>query len=337
MKRKAMLYVIGFLFFTVFALPGDISAAPYYEGKVLRIIVGYKPGGGYDRMARLVAKYLPRYIPGKPTVIIENMEGADSIIAANYLYNIAKPDGLTIGTFNRTLLFAPMMTLEGSKFDIAKYSWIGSTAVEGTVLTVRQDLPYRTITDLLKTKTPLVLGSTGPMDPGSQFPNLLKEFAGLNATLITYPSSADVMLAVERREVDGRAGAYSSLKPFIDRGLVRPLVRGQVAEKGMENLPVNTDFTTDKKGKAIMGVFSIADLIGRPYVAPPKTPVEIMNILMKAFTAMGDSPELQAEAEKVGMGIKYTSGKEVLKAITSTLNQPPEIISEFSKYMKYQK
>jgi tripartite-type tricarboxylate transporter receptor subunit TctC len=229
------------------------------------------------------------------------------------------------------------MTLEGSKFDIAKYSWLGSTAVEGTVLTVRQDLPYRTITDLLKMKTPIVLGCTGPMDPGSQFPNLLKEFAGLNATLITYPSSADVMLAIERKEVDGRAGAYSSLKPFIDRGLVRPLVRGPVAEKGMENLPVNTDFTTDKKGKTIMGVFSVADLIGRPYVAPPKTPAAIMNILTTAFAKMGESPELQADAEKVGMGIKYTSGKEVLKAITSAFNQPQEIMREFSKYMKYQK
>ena len=138
------------------------GAAPYYEGKTIKLVVGYKPGGGYDRMARLVAKYLPNYLPGKPAVIIENMEGAASVIAANYVYNIARPDGLTIGTFNRAIPFAQLTKLDGVKFDLLKYAWIGSMAIEGTVFAVRSDLPYKTADDLMKIKSPLMMSMDAP-------------------------------------------------------------------------------------------------------------------------------------------------------------------------------
>ncbi len=126
MKRQTLLLLVGLLFiFTIF-IPIKLLAAPYYEGKVVKIIVGSEPGGGYDRMARLIAKHLPKHIPGKPTMIVENMAGAGSLIAANHIYNIAKPDGLTIGAPQRGIPFAQLTKAEGIKFDIMKYSWIGS-------------------------------------------------------------------------------------------------------------------------------------------------------------------------------------------------------------------
>jgi len=332
--KKFALSVLVVLFLICFRLP-EATAASYYAGKVIKIVVGYKPGGGYDRMARLVAKHLPKYIPGKPAIIIENMEGASSIIAANHVYNIAKPDGLTIGTFNRTIPFAQLTRLEGVKFDVLKYAWIGSTAVESTILTLRTDLPFKTFDDVLRSKSPVMLACSGPTDISGQFPTLLKAFAGLNIKLIVYPSSADQMLAVERKEVDGRAGTYSSLKPFIDRGIVRPFIRGRVSEKGTEQLPVNEDIATSKIGKAVMYMFSAADLIGRPFVCPPGTPPEVIKILADGFAKVAGDPQMQEDARKSSMEIQYTSGKEIVKVINSVFSQPKEIIAEFSKHVMF--
>jgi tripartite-type tricarboxylate transporter receptor subunit TctC len=335
MKKLILCLLFAGVIISIFLSPQALLSAPYYEGKTVRIIVGFGPGGGYDRMARLLAKHLPKYIPGKPTVLVENMEGASSIIAANHIYNIAKPDGLTIGAVNRGLPFAQLLKIEGVKFDINKFSWIGSAAVEATILTMRSDLPYKTVDDLKKVKEPIPLAGMGPGTSDTQFALLVKEFLGVNIKLIIYPSSADGMLAIERKEVDGRAGSYSSLKPFIERGLVRPLVRGGVSEPGIENLPVIEDLTTDHKGKTIMAMLASADRMGRPYIAPPGTPVEVMNILRDAFAKVTKDPELKGESKKLMMGVEYTSAEEILKVIHFTFNQPEDIVKEFSKYVKF--
>lgn len=258
------------------------------------------------------------------------------MIAANHLYNLVKPDGLTIGTFNRGLPFAQLLKAEGVKFDLLKYSWIGSAAVEATVLALRTDLPYKTIDDLKKAKDPIHLAAQGPGTTDYQFPTLLKEYLGLNFKIVIYPSSAAGMLAVERKEADGRAGAYSSLKPFIDNGLVRPIIRGRVSEPGIENLPVDQDLTTNKMAKTILTMFSATpDLVGRPYVAPPKTPPEVMKTLREAFDKAAKDPEVQAEAKRVKMTVTYVSADEVMKALNDILNQPEENVKEFAKYIKF--
>lgn len=334
MKRQGWLFVILF-FFSVLILPAKLLAAPYYEGKRITIVVGYGPGGGYDRLARLFAKHLPKYIPGKPTIIVENMPGAGSLIAANYVFNIAKPDGLTIGTIDRGLPAAQLLKVEGVKFDIMKYSWIGSATTEATILTMRSDLPYKSYEDLLKVKSPIMLGSTGPAESAGHFTLLLKEFLGLNIKIVNYLSSADIMLAVERKELDGRGMAYNSLKPFIERGLVRPLIRSRVSELGIEHLPVDEDLTTDRKGKMIMSMRSTGDLVGRPYLAPPKTPSDVTNILREAFAKVSQDSEAKEEAKKVMMTLNYISADECLKILNDLLNQPEEIVKEFSKYIKF--
>jgi len=335
MKKQALSVVVVFLVLFTFILPRAESAAPFYEGKVLKMLVGFTPGGGYDRMTRLLAKHLPKHIPGKPRILVENMEGASSIIASNYLYNIVKPDGLTIGTFNRALPFAQVIKLEGVKFDITKFAWIGSSAVEGTVFTLRSDLPYKTVDDLRKAKSPINMGCSGAGTLDYQFSLLAKEFLGLNMKMIIYVSSNECMLAVERKEADGRSGSYSSLRPFIERGVVRPIFRGRVPEKGIEQLPVNEDLTTDKMGKTILAMFSSADLIGRPYVAPPGTPPEALKILREAFAKVATDPEAKKDAAKNMMELDYIPGEEIMKTVQNVLNQPPEVIKEFSKYVKF--
>jgi len=335
MKKQILFLLVTGIIISIFLFPQAILSAPYYEGKTVRIIVGFAPGGGYDRIARILAKHLPKHIPGKPTILVENMEGASSIIAANHIYNLTKPDGLNIGTFNRGLPFAQLLKTEGVRYDVTKFSWIGSAAVEATILSIRSDLPYKTVDDLKMVKEPIPLAGMGPGTSDTQFAILLKEFAKLNLKLIIYPSSADGMLAIERKEVDGRAGSYSSLKPFIERGLVRPMIRGRVSEPGIENLPVNEDLTTDPKGKTIMAMLASTDGIGRPYVVPPGTPADIMNILRDAFAKVAKDPELKEEAKKNRMEVSYTSGDECLKVLNNLLNQPSDIVQEFGKYIKF--
>jgi tripartite-type tricarboxylate transporter receptor subunit TctC len=164
---------------------------------------------------------------------------------------------------------------------------------------------------------------------------LLREFLGINLKMITYPSSSDVMLAVERKEVDGRAGSYSSLKPFIARGLIHPIIRGRVGESEIESLPIDEDLTTDRMGKTIMAMRSTGDLMGRPYVAPPKTPGEVMNILRGAFAKVAKDNEAKAEAKKVMMEIEYIPADECLKALNYVFSQPADIVKELSKYIKF--
>jgi tripartite-type tricarboxylate transporter receptor subunit TctC len=316
--------------------PPLAGAASYYEGKTITIVVGYKPGGGYDRYARLFAKHLTKYIPGSPTVIIQNVPGANSIIAANQIFSATKPDGLTIGTFNNGLVIAQLTKVEGVRFDLTKFAWLGSVASDAAVLTVRTDLPYKTVEDLRKAKEPVIIGATGPGSSTYDFPTMLKEFAGLNLKLIPgYSSSADVMLAVERKEADGRGGSYASILPFIDRGLVRPLVRTRVRVADIEKLPVDEDLATTANGKAMMAIRSTPELIYRPFVAPPETPEEALKILREAFSRAAQDKELLAEARKSKLPIDYTPAEEALKVVVGVLRQPPEMVKEIAKYIKF--
>ena len=324
----------------VLAVIASLAAAPvsaqYHAGKTVTIIVGYKTGGGYDATARVLARHLPKHIPGKPNVIVQNMPGANSIIAANHVYAVAKPDGLTIGTFNRNLPIAQLTKVDGVKFDMTKFAWVGSAASECTVLAIRTDLPYKTFEDLRKSKQQIVIGATGPGANTYDFPLLLKEFLGLNLKIVSgYQSSADIMLAVERKEVDGRAGSFTSIRPFIDRNLVRPLLRARATEPGVENLPIDEDFAPTPRAKAIMALRSAPEIVGRPYVMHPNTPPEHLKTMRDAFAAAIKDPELVAESRKAKMDLEFVNGDVAVKVMKEVLSQPKDIVEEFSKYIKF--
>ena len=312
------------------------AQAQYYAGKTITIVVGYKPGGGYDRTARMLARHLPDHIPGKPSIIVQNMPGANSLIAANHVYNVAKPDGLTIGTFNRNLPIAQLLKVDGVKFDMTKFAWIGSAASESTILAIRADLPYKNIEDLKKAKEPVVIGATGPGANTYDFPLLLKEMLGLNLKVVSgYSSSADIMLAIERKEVDGRAGSFSSIRPFIDRKLVIPVVRARAIEPGIENLPVDEKLAPNARARAIMALRSAPEVIGRPYVMPPGTPAELVKTMQEAFVKAIKDPKLIEEAKKAKTELEFVDGAQAVEVMKEVLDQPQDVVKEFSKYIKF--
>ncbi|HWP35477.1 MAG TPA: tripartite tricarboxylate transporter substrate-binding protein [Thermodesulfobacteriota bacterium] len=315
---------------------GPVAAAPFYEGKTLTIVVGYAPGGGYDAIARIMARHLPKYLPGRPAVVVQNMPGAASIIAANHLYNTAKPDGLTIGTFNRNLPLAQLVKAEGIAFDLTRFAWIGSVASEATVLAVRTDLPIKTFADIQKARDPVVIGAEGPGSQTYDLPVLLKAFLGANFRIVGgYKSSADIMLAIERKEVDGRAGSYSSLKPWIDRGVVRPVLRTRAVAKEIETLPVDEELAPTPLARAVLALRSIPEVIGRPYVAPPGTPADRLEILREAFAKVTRDPEAAAEAAKAKFELEYLPGEEAARIVREIFAQPEEVVREFTRYIKF--
>ncbi|HWP35472.1 MAG TPA: tripartite tricarboxylate transporter substrate-binding protein [Thermodesulfobacteriota bacterium] len=312
------------------------AAAPFYEGKTLTIVVGYDPGGGYDRMARVVARHLPKHLPGSPAVVVQNMPGAASVIAANYLYTVAKPDGLTIGAFNRNLPLGQLVKAEGIRFDVRKFAWIGSMATENNLLLVRSDLPIASFADIQKLKEPLVVGATGPGASSYDFPMLLKAYLGANLRVLSgYKSSADTILALERKEVDAVVNSYSSVKPFIERGLLRPVVRTRATEPEIRHLPVDEELAPTPLARAVLALRSIPEVIGRPYVAPPGTPAERLEILREAFARVARDPEAIADAARGKLTLHYVPGAEAERIVAEIFTQPDEVVREFTKHVRF--
>ena len=335
MKAGSIVCLIFLAMLAGIISPSESLAAPYYANKVIKIVSGSEPGGNYDRLARLLAKHLPKYIPGKPVVIIENMPGAGSLIATNYVYNLP-PDGLAIGAPQRGIPIAQLTKAKGVKYDVMKFEWIGSPSVEPMVFAVRASLPIKTITDLRNVKDALFVPGAGPGASDYQFTYLLKEFLGLNIKSITYPSGTAGRLAFQRNEVDAIAGSYSTVKAFIDQGgMVRLMIRSNVSEAGIENLPVDEDNTKDGKGKIILSMRAATDRIARPYIAPPKTPAAIMKILREAFAAVAKDKALLEEAKRFNISVQYIPPDECLKTLKYLFNQPEDVIREFSKYVQF--
>lgn len=335
MRSTAVRIVLVAMLFVFLSPVVKLFAAPFYEGKTVRIVCGSLPGGGTDRYSRLLARYLPKYIPGKPTIIVENVPGAGSLIAAANLYNLEKPNGLVFGIFNQALPFAQLLKAPGVRFDMTKYEWIGSVSREAVLFTVRSDTPYKSVSDLRKLKEALPLSTSGPATMTQQFPTLLQEFAGLNFKMAVYPSGTECLLALERKEVDGHASTLTALSSYIKRGLVRPLIRGRISAPGIENLPIDEDLTTDKRGKTLMALRSTADAIARPYVAPPKTPPEKMKILRDAFAQAMKDPAFLTDAYKYGMSPDYVTAEESMQILSFIFNQPEDVVRDFGKFIKF--
>lgn len=335
MRKKVLYLLTGLLFIGVLYMPVEALAAPYYEGKIITFIVGSAPGGGYDRIARLLSKYLPKYIPGKPSFVVQNMPGATSMIAANHLYNIAKPDGLTIAILNRALVFANLLKIEGVRFDITKFCWIGSPGVESYVFSIRNDLPYKTIYDLMKSEKQIFFGGSGPNEINTQVAEMLKKFLGLNLKIVEYRGLAAAWLAMERKEADAMTDTWNNTMIHIERKEVRPLLRTRIYPPGNENLPLNEDLTIDPMGKRIMAMHAMVGEAGRFCVAPPGTPSNLMDTLKETFNKALKDPELQKDAKNLLMDLDYISADRCLKVVNYILTQPPEVVKEFNKFVKF--
>jgi tripartite-type tricarboxylate transporter receptor subunit TctC len=319
----------------VIFLAGPVWAqANFYEGKTISIVIGAK-SGSLAIAAQIVAHHLGKYIPGNPAVVVQQMPGAAHLLATNHVFNIARPDGLTLLAANPNVAIAQLSKVEQVRFDVRKFQWLGSSGADGVAFSIRADLPYKTFEELRKADRELVAGTTGPGSNAHDFPLLLKEFAGAKLKLVSgYPANSDVLLAIERKEVDSWSALASTVRPAMERGTVRALVRGRVKTPGFEDLPVDEDLATSPLGKAIMGIKAIPLAIGRAFAAPPATPADRLTILRDAFAKALKDPDLIAEGKKAKIELQYISHDQVLKDFTALLNQSPETLREMGKYIQ---
>lgn len=309
--------------------------ANFYEGKTVTLIIGAKGAGSLIAATQIMAHHLGKYIPGKPAVIVQEMPGAAHLLATNHVFNVARPDGLTILASNPNVAVAQLAKVEHVRFDVRKFHWLGSTGPDGVALSIRADLPYKSFEDIRKANQELIVGTTGPGSNAHDFPLLLKEFAGAKFKLVSgYPSNGDVMLALQRKEVDVWAALATTIKLAVDQGIVRAIVRGRIATPGFENLPVDEDLATSPLGKAIMGIKAAPMAIGRAFAVPAASPSDRIAILRDAFAKVLKDPEFLAEGKKAKIDFNYISAEQVLKDFTALLNQTPEVLKEMGKYIK---
>ena len=325
----------------LYAVLAALVAAPalaqgsFYEGKTVTVVIGAS-GGSLEIAARIAARHLGRHLPGNPTVIVQNMTGAAHLVATNNVYNVAKPDGLTLLAANPNVGIAQLTKVEAARFDLRRFQWLGSTGADGVMLSIRSDLPYKSWEELKKSDRELVVGTTGPGSNAHDFPLLLKEFAGAKFKLVSgYPANADILLAIERKEVDVWAAFATTIKLAADRGAVRPLVRGRVAIAGFENLPVDETLATSAVGRAIMGIRAAPGAIGRAFAGPPATPADRVKVLREALARAVKDTELLEEMKKARIEVGYIPPEEVLKMFNSLLDQPPEVQKEMVNYIKF--
>ncbi len=335
MRRRWIFSILACMAMIPLALVPTWAQAPFYEGKTITIVIG-ATGGSLNISARIVARHLGKYIPGNPAVIVQNMTGGAHIVATNHVFNVAKPDGLTLLAANPNVGIAQLSKVDAVRFDVRKFEWLGSSGADGVLLAIRSDLPYTSFEELRKTDKELIVGTTGPGSNAHDFPLLLKEFAGAKFKLVSgYPANADVLLAIERKEVDVWTAFASTVRPAVERGTVRPLVRGRVAAKGFAHLPVDEELATSPIGKAIMGIRAAPQAIGRAYAAPPGTPADRVAILREGFAKVLRDPELLADGEKAKIEFQHIPADEVLKDFTELLGQTPEVLKEMVKYIKF--
>jgi len=319
------------------AVAGALGQAPF-AGRTVVVLVGNPPGGGYDRFARIVARHLPRYLPGNPAVVVQNMPGAGGIVAANHLFNVARTDAYTSGLFNRNLVIAQLAGVQELRVDMRRWNWIGNLAAETYVFAIRSDLPYRHVLELRRADPPLAVGSTGPGTGSHDYPLALKAFLRLNLRIISgYQGTGEVALAVERRELDGRAGAWSSLLPHIQRGLLRPLVRtlSDNPEPQLRALPVDQDLATADVARAVLRLRSITLKLGRPFVAAPGAPGELVRLYQEAFRRLAQDAAFRSEIERNGFEPAYTSPEECLRIMQEVLSAPPGLQRVFRELFQF--
>ena len=331
--RRALKWIVCFSWLTIWVAPVR-GQGNFYEGKTVTVLIGAK-SGSLEIAAQIVSHHLGKYLPGKPAVILQHMPGAAHLLATNNVFNVAKPDGLTILAANPNVAIAQLSKIEQVRFDVRKFQWLGSSGADGVMFSIRPDLPYKSADEIKKADRELIAGTTGPGSNAHDFPLLLKEFAGFKLKLVPgYPSNSDVLLALERKEVDAWSALATTIKLAADRGAVRPLVRGRVALPGFENLPIDEDLATSALGKSLMAIKSIPGSIGRAFAVPPATPSDRVAQLRDAFAKAIKDPELIEEAKKAKIEVQYISPEQVLKDFNALMNQTPDTLKEMGKYIK---
>src|SRR5579863_2699745 len=264
------------------------TASDFYKGRSINLYIGYSPGGAYDLYARVIARHMGAHIPGNPTLVPQNMEGAGSLRLANYLYRVAPQDGTAIATFGRGIAFDPLLLGQGDAFDAQKMNWLGSANNEVSVGVALKSSGVTRFEDLFTKE--LTVGGTGASSDTDQFPRVLNAVLGTHLKIVEgYPGGNDVVLAMERGEVQGRCGwSWSSVKSthksWIDDKRMVVLVQLSLTKHPeLADVPSVTDFAKNDEQRAILKMIFARQVIGRPYVAPPNLPADRVAVLRQAF------------------------------------------------------
>jgi tripartite-type tricarboxylate transporter receptor subunit TctC len=315
------------------------AAAPFYEGKTIRILVGYSPGGGYDAYSRLIARHLGKHIPGNPTVIVENMPGAGSLIAANHLYRVAKPDGLTIANFNGGHFFGQIFGQPGIEFDARKFEFIAAPGSDDVAFVLTKASGITSIEKWMASKTPVKLGGTAP---GTHTPNnairIVEAALGLPIQLVSgYKGTAEIRLAAESGELAGSAWWWESIKATwrkgIDAGEILPVL--QAVPKPLLDLPkiplaINLAKTEEARQLIEIGIHG-GSIVARPYVLPPGTPKDRVEILRKAFQETFKDKECIAEGEKAKLPFSPVTAEELERVIAGLFKLDPSLVAKLKE------
>ena len=344
--RRAKHLASLFVFVVAFTCSQSVQAQPsFYQGKSIKIIIGSSTGGGYDQWARLATRFMGKYIPGNPELVPQNMPGAGGVVAANYVYGIAKADGLTLGAFNPALYFDQLVGRPEVKFDWSKFTWIGSPERNDVLHFIRADTPFKTIEDLRNAKEPPRCGSTGTGTTGHYIPRLLDETLGIKTNIVSgYQGGAEIDLAVERNEIvcwSPLVATYFGREPYKTwhkSGFVRVVVQtGAKRDPRLKDVPTLSElmqqYKTPESGKRLAKIVLTAATLGRPISAPPGMPAERTKILRDAYAKALKDPELLAEAEKRGWEVNALSGEELEALAKEVIAQPRDVIERMKWVM----
>lgn len=317
------------------------GAESAFEGKAIRIVVGFSAGGGFDTYSRAIARHMGKHIPGNPSMVVENMTGAGSIVAANHVYRVAKPDGLTIGNFHGFQILNQVLGAPGIEFDARKLEWLGVPVQDTGACALTKASGIGSIEQWQTAKQPVKLGGVGPGDASYGMARVLKEVLGLPVQPIPgYKGTADIRLAAESGEIAGGCWQWESIKVIWRKGLetgdtnlVLQLVAKPHPELPKVPLAVNLA-KTDEARTLLQAAVHDPNSITRPYSLPPGTPKDRVKILQKAFMDTMKDPEFLADAKKSQLDLDPVSPEEVEKTVARFFKLDPTLIAKLREILK---
>lgn len=318
----------------LFALSGVHAQEPYYQGKTIRMIVGLSAGGGYDTYTRVMARHLGKHIPGKPAIVVENMVGAGSLIAANHTYKVAKPDGLTIGHFIGGLFLQQLIGKPGIEFDGRRFEYLGAPAQDHQMVAIAKRTGINSVEQWIASKTIVKFGGVGAGSATDDITKVVKETLQLPIQLVSgYKGTAEVRLAFNSGEIDGLSNSWESFKSTwpkeVEAGEIKMFLHA--VAKPHPDLPgvrMVMDYAkTDFDRKVIKTGVHDYNPTARPYVFPPGTPKDRVQILRKAFADTMKDPEFVADAQKAKLDLNPLSGEEFEKVVASFYKTEPDVVA----------
>ena len=333
--------------FFVFAHERFLFAqSDFYKGKTITVYIGTTPGALYDQWGRMLAQHMGKHIPGKPDMIVQNMPGAGHMIAANYVYNKTKPDGLSlIGSIVPTLYFDQLVGRKEAQYDWAKFVWIGSPVQGESQMYMRADTPYKTIEDVRNAKEPPRCGAQGTSDSAYYLPKLFEETIGTKFNLVQgYPGGPEIDLAVERGEIHCRAftiEAFMSREPYHTwrkKGFVRNIIQtGKKRDAKLPETPTLWElmdrYKTPDPSRRLATLMLASGQLGRPMMATPGVSAERVKILRDAFNATMKDSEFLTDIDKRQFDLDPVAGEELEKIVKDVMSQPPDIVERMKKLL----